>query len=71
MRAAYKYLTWERGSTGEWRSRGEVPAQAKKELSKWPKLPPDGMNEPALDGREFLVKGRWDSHLAGWLSFVF
>lgn len=29
------------------------------------------MNEPALDGREFLVKGRWDRRLAGWLSFVF
>lgn len=33
------------------------PAQAKKELSRWPKLPPDGMNWPALHCREFPVKG--------------
>lgn len=39
---------------------GEVPAQAKKELSRWPKLPPDGMNWPALHCREFPVKGRYE-----------
>lgn len=74
MRAARGYLTWERGGTGEQRSQGEVPAQAKKGLSKWPELPPDGMTSPALGDRKFPVmgglRGQVAGHLTGWLSFV-